>query len=230
MPGARRDVDQIRIALVELRRLFQRSELAREWAAAFGTASKLDYTELRLLDAVRSSTPGGSDTATVGEIAERLGIDPSRASRLVARSVARGTLSRHASSGDGRRVVLRVTAAGAELQDRGSDLTRARIALAIGGWPARDRAAFAELFARFADSIGAPPVRARRSRGRRQAAGSRGLPGGSGSGATIALSPSRAPRGRRQHRARRPRRVQSSAVAHDVGRRHGRRFGGDLRR
>src|SRR5437667_7997621 len=117
MPAAPKHVEQVRIALVELRRLFQRSELAKEWSAAFGSSSKLDYTELRLLDAVRGSTPraGGDDGATVGEVAERLGIDPSRASRLVARSVKRGVLTRHASAGDGRRVVLRVTAAGLKL-------------------------------------------------------------------------------------------------------------------
>ena len=131
MPAPAKEVELVRVGLVELRRLFQRSELAKEWAAAFGRARKLDYTELRLLDAVRSSTTRASadEGATVGEIAERLGIDPSRASRLVARSVARGTLSRHASAGDGRRVVLQVTDAGLQLQDRGSELTRSRVAL-----------------------------------------------------------------------------------------------------
>lgn len=159
----------MRVGLVELRRLFQRSELAKEWAAAFGRAQKLDYTELRLLDAVRSTTrTSADDGATVGEVAERLGIDPSRASRLVARSVKRGTLSRHASAGDGRRVVLRVTAAGATLQDRGSELTRARIALALAGWPAAERARFAHLFSRFARAIATPGVatRVRPRRGR----------------------------------------------------------------
>lgn len=161
MPPAAKEVELVRVGLVELRRVFQRSELAKEWAAAFGRAQKLDYTELRLLDAVRSSTGERADGATVGEVAERMGIDPSRASRLVARSVKRGTLSRHASAGDGRRVVLRVTAAGGRLQDRGSELTRARVALALAGWPAAERARFAELFSRFARAIAEPPRRGR---------------------------------------------------------------------
>jgi DNA-binding MarR family transcriptional regulator len=169
MPAPAKEVELVRVALVELRRLFQRSELAKEWASAFGRAQKLDYTELRLLDAVRSATTAapGDDVATVGEIAERLGIDPSRASRLVARSVRRGTLSRHASPGDGRRVVLRVTAAGVQLQDRGSELTRARVALALAGWPTAERAAFARLFSRFAHAIAQAPRSIRRPRARR---------------------------------------------------------------
>lgn len=159
MPGPSKDVELVRVGLVELRRVFQRSELAKEWAAAFGRAAKLDYTELRLLDAVRDTTRTDerTDGATVGEIAERMGIDPSRASRLVARSVKRGTLSRHAAAGDGRRVVLRVTAAGRKLQERGSELTRARVELALAEWPAGERAAFARMFARFAHAIAEAP-------------------------------------------------------------------------
>lgn len=120
------------------------------WASAFGKQSKLDYTELRLLDAVRVSGDGG---ATVGEVAVRLGVDPSRASRQVARAVGRGVLGRHAVQDDGRKVVVRVTAAGAKLQARGSELTRSRISLAIDGWSAADRERFAVLFDRFAQAM-----------------------------------------------------------------------------
>lgn len=142
--------ESIRHSLVGLRRLFQRKELADLWASAFGTQVKLDYTELRLLDAVRVS---GDTGATVGEVAVRLGIDPSRASRQVARAVRRGVLARHAAQGDARKVVVKVTPAGAKLQARGSELTRARIALALDGWSAADRQRFASLFERFARAI-----------------------------------------------------------------------------
>ena len=120
------NVEDIRRWLVTLRRLFQRKELAELWAAAFGEATQLDYTELRLLDAVAMSQP-----TTVGDVAQRLGIDPSRASRQVARAVASGLLGRRAEQADGRKVVLAVTRHGAALQRRGSDLTRARIALGL---------------------------------------------------------------------------------------------------
>jgi DNA-binding MarR family transcriptional regulator len=136
--------------MVGLRRMFQRKELAALWAAEFGDDTTLDYTELRLLDAVRVEQDGG---ATVGEIARRLGIDPSRASRQVARAVASGLLERHAEQGDGRVVVLRVTRRGAELQEQGSELTRARIALALADWSGAERERFAAQFARFTEAI-----------------------------------------------------------------------------
>lgn len=142
--------ESIRGSLVALRRLFQRKELAAMWAAAAGRPPDLDYTELRVLDALR-------DGGTVGDVAVGLGIDPSRASRLVARAVARGTLAREAAQDDGRKVVLRVTPAGAKLRARGGEVTRARIALATADWSRADRVRFAELFARFAAAMTAAP-------------------------------------------------------------------------
>jgi len=171
-------VEVIRRSLVALRRLFQRKELVELWASAFGRETKLDYTELRLLDAAGlaqgAGSPGG---ATVGELSRRLGVDPSRASRQVARAVARGLLERHPEQRDGRKVVLRVTRRGARLQQQGSDLTRARIALAVAGWAEADLARFAALFGRFTEGMlaEAPGVRrATRAPGRRPA---RGKPG-----------------------------------------------------
>jgi DNA-binding MarR family transcriptional regulator len=154
-PEIELEIELIRAALVGLRRLFQHRELAQLWAAAFGKRTELDYGELRLLDAVAI---GDAGTASVGEIAIRLGIDPSRASRQVARAVRRGMLARRVAQADGRRVVLAVTRAGEALRRRGSELTRARIALALTGWSAADRARFATMFGRFSDGMVAPPV------------------------------------------------------------------------
>ncbi|HSN29253.1 MAG TPA: MarR family winged helix-turn-helix transcriptional regulator, partial [Kofleriaceae bacterium] len=147
-------VERIRVALVELRRLFQRKELTALWAAAAGGDPRLDYADLRLLDAVvvatdrNSGIASGPAGATVGDVAHLVGVDPSRASRHVARAVARGLVARRAAPGDARQVVLEVTAKGARLQAKGSDLTRARIALALADWTDADRAAFERLFAR----------------------------------------------------------------------------------
>jgi len=139
MPSAQNRAEAIRQSLVDLRRLFQRRELPALWGAA-----ALDYNELRLLDAVRVAEP-----ATVGDVARRLGIDPSRASRQVARAVRRGLLRRRAEQRDARKVVLEVTSRGRTVQVRGSDLTRARIEHALARWTAREREQFVELFARF---------------------------------------------------------------------------------
>ncbi|HUJ61831.1 MAG TPA: MarR family winged helix-turn-helix transcriptional regulator [Kofleriaceae bacterium] len=137
------EIEPIRVALVDLRRLFQRKELTALWGAA-----KLDYGDLRLLDAVTVAL-ARRGSATVGDAARLLGIDASRASRQVARAVARGLLERRASQRDGRAVVLAVTPRGARLQARGSALTRRRIDHAIRGWPAAERRRFGTLFARF---------------------------------------------------------------------------------
>src|SRR5687767_14098918 len=59
------------------------------------------------------SGPGGE--VTVGTVAERLGIDPSTASRLVADATRDGYLARSASARDGRRACLTLTEAGREL-------------------------------------------------------------------------------------------------------------------
>jgi DNA-binding MarR family transcriptional regulator len=141
------EVEPIRTALVDLRRVFQRKELTALWGA-----EGLDYGDLRLLDAVGVAIArhGG---ATVGDVAVRLGIDPSRASRQVARAVARGLVVRRATQRDARKVVLEVTPRGIRLQAKGSALTRARIAHAIATWSVSDRRRFARLFTAFATAM-----------------------------------------------------------------------------
>ena len=146
------EVEPIRVALVDLRRLFQRKELTALWGAA-----GLDYGDLRLLDAVGVAI-ARRGTATVGDVARLLGIDPSRASRQVARAVARDLLVRRAAQRDGRQVVLAITPRGTRLQAKGSALTRARIGDAIAAWPVSDRRRFADQLARFVTAmVGSEP-------------------------------------------------------------------------
>lgn len=155
-------VEEIRHSLVGLRRLFQRKELAQDWAAAFGKRSRLDYAELKLVDAVRT---GGK---TVGDVARLLGVDASRASRAVAAAVKKGVLRRTVTQDDARKVVIEVTAAGAKLAEKGSELTRTRIALALDGWSQAQTARFAKEFAQFVASLSPSPARRERgSEGRR---------------------------------------------------------------
>jgi DNA-binding MarR family transcriptional regulator len=143
-------LESIRRSLVELRRMFQRKELSRLWADASGRTAAPDYTELRLLDAIHAC---GESGATIGDVALRLGIDPSRASRQVASAVRRGLLARHADTIDARRVLLSVTPRGARMQAMGGELTRARIATALAGWTKDERARFEVLLDRFVRDI-----------------------------------------------------------------------------
>lgn len=145
-------IESIRLALVDLRRLFQRRELATLWAAAAGGPADLDYGDLRLLDAVHAADLRDG-SATVGDVSRGLGVDPSRASREVARAVRRGLLARRAAQDDGRKVVLAITPRGARLQEKGSELTRARIALAVATWSDAECERFAQLLPRFVAAI-----------------------------------------------------------------------------
>ena len=147
-------VESIRQSLIALRRLFQRRELVQLWASAFGEHSQLDYTDLRLLDAVRvAQSSDSAEGATVGALSRLLGVDPSRASRQVAQAVTKGLLRRQAAQGDARKVVLQITPRGAALQNKGSTLTRSRIALAIDGWTRTEQAQLAKLLSRFVERM-----------------------------------------------------------------------------
>lgn len=154
-------VESVRRALVSLRRLFQRKDLAEQWAAAYGDTEQLDYASLRLLDAVQAceaSAPSGQG-ATVGDVARILGLDPSRASRVVAAAVANGCVGRRAVQGDGRKMVLEVTNTGQSMLTKGREVTRARIAMALDGWAATDRRRFNRLLARFVEGLDPSPPR-----------------------------------------------------------------------
>jgi DNA-binding MarR family transcriptional regulator len=145
-------VESIRRSLVSLRRLFQRKELAEQWAAAYGERASLDYGDLRLLDAVRVAQASG-EGATVGAVSTLLGVDPSRASRVVAQAIAKGLLLRLAAQDDGRKVLLDITAKGLRLAEKGSEVSRSRIALALDTWTESDRNRLSTLLGRLVDHL-----------------------------------------------------------------------------
>lgn len=78
----------------------------------------LELSQLDVLMAIASNSGDLSRNETlVGTIAERLWIDPSRASRLVSEVVEKGYVSRAASQTDSRRTVLELTEAGQIVAD-----------------------------------------------------------------------------------------------------------------
>jgi DNA-binding MarR family transcriptional regulator len=96
----------------------RRSIAKREFVAAI--LKEMDGgIDLQLLDVLGSVShwfPEGPEDSgrevTVGAVAERVGIDPSRASRLVAELVDKGYIRRVASQTDSRRIVLEATEKG----------------------------------------------------------------------------------------------------------------------
>lgn len=118
-----------------------------------GTPCGANPALVSVVDAVDEGPPAADEQVTVGLVAERLGIDPSRASRLVAASIESGHLVRVASQRDGRRIGLELTDAGREVLHVSQRFRQAMFAKAMQDWTDEERTAFARLLTRFADAF-----------------------------------------------------------------------------
>jgi DNA-binding MarR family transcriptional regulator len=133
-------VTAVEAAMVAVRRQQTRRALAR--AAGASTA---DTAAQGVLDAVEAAAgPIG-----VTGVAEALGVDQPRASKVVAATVAAGLVRREADQADGRRSRLVLTEAGRARLAEVHRFRRARFATAMADWTDAERAAFAALLTRF---------------------------------------------------------------------------------
>ena len=146
------DLADIELALNRIRRSQTRRSLARR-AEAGGQRLPVDHAVLGVLDAVDQGPVAGGSEVSVREVADRLGIDPSRASRLTAMATDAGLLRRVASQADGRRTGLVVTDEGAGVVAAAHMLRRQFYDELMRDWPARDRTEFARLLLRFTESL-----------------------------------------------------------------------------
>jgi len=147
-PSALAEVER---ALVRIRRSMGKRTLGRLMARDLG--APVDLALLGVLDAVDEGPQTPGEEVTVGVVAERLAIDPSRASRVVAQAIQAGYLTRVASQADGRRIRLELTAAGAEAVRAVRDARQAFFARLMRGWPERDREEFARLLTAFTEAL-----------------------------------------------------------------------------
>jgi DNA-binding MarR family transcriptional regulator len=99
-------------ALVQLARGLGRRHLGRNTERKLGKL--VDPSHLAVVDAVEECTASEA-LATVGHIGRKIGVDPSRASRMVAAAIRAGYVARMASQEDGRKTCLMLTAKGADL-------------------------------------------------------------------------------------------------------------------
>lgn len=134
-------------AMVAIRRSQTRRTLNRLGAKGIRTA--VDPTMFGVLDAVE----GRADAATVGDVAQALGVDQPRASRLVARAVADGLLRREADQGDARRVLLRLTPSARAALAGVHEARQAVFARTTAGWTDTERDEFARLLAKFVEDF-----------------------------------------------------------------------------
>lgn len=145
--GAWDALDAIERAMVRLRRSISKRALGRAAGREFGSA--VDLTLMGVVDAVDEGPGPEGEEVTVGEVARRLGIDPSRASRAVAAAVDSGHLRRVASQRDARRIGLELTDRGRALVDAMRAFRRRMFGRAMEGWSEQDMETFARLLTRF---------------------------------------------------------------------------------
>ena len=145
-------VAAIDAVMARIRRSVMRRDYGRQLMAA--VSPDLDVAHLDVISAVaHSAAPAGGtrDEVTVGLIAERLAIDPSRASRISADVVERGYVRRVASQLDARRICLELTPKGQRFVDAVRQNKLDLLANALAQWNEADLVNFAVLFDRFSN-------------------------------------------------------------------------------
>ena len=90
---------------------------------------------------------------TIGDVADEMKIDPSRASRIVAELVEKGYLRREADQSDGRRSVLVLTDAGAAVMGAFRQAKWRALAALFNDWSDADIQTFSSLMARYLDGM-----------------------------------------------------------------------------
>jgi DNA-binding MarR family transcriptional regulator len=150
-PEAAEAIVTIDAAMTRIRRSMMRRETA---AAILGELDpSLDLQKLDVMSAVMHWHPENDADATrevtVGTVAERMGIDPSRASRLVAEVVEAGYIRRIASQQDSRRIVLEPTDKGVAFGEEFRARKTAMMTTGMGGWTEAELTNFATLLERF---------------------------------------------------------------------------------
>ncbi|KQR26457.1 hypothetical protein ASF76_01735 [Microbacterium sp. Leaf151] len=103
---------------------------------------------MRMLDALVAA----SGSLSVGEIADAVGVDQPRASRLVQQSVELGLVAREPDPDDARRTRVRLTPEGQGLVSGFRGRRRDAVRSALESFSDGERTEFARLLAKFADA------------------------------------------------------------------------------
>lgn len=148
---SRTELAEVERALLRIRRSQSRRTVGRLALRELGPFANLRHVEVII--AVEEGSEGPGREVTVGLVGERLGLDPSRASRGVADAIRAGLVRRVASQVDGRRIRLELTESGQELAKASHGFRRAFYDRLMEGWSEAERAEFARLLGRFADRI-----------------------------------------------------------------------------
>lgn len=137
-------VAEVETAMVAIRR----RQMLRFFARAAGVQ---DDSGQQVIDAIEAT---GAEPIGVNGVAERLGVDQPRASKLVAAAVSAGLIRREADQQDGRRTNLVLTEAGRDRLEIVHTFRRSKFAAAMADWPEADQETFAVLLTRFVTALG----------------------------------------------------------------------------
>ena len=137
--------------MVRLRRSIAQRTFSRVLGERLGP--DVDLAHVHVVTAVAEGPGPDGEPVSVGLVGQRLALDPSRASRVVAAAVEAGYIERVADQSDARRIALALTDAGRTLERTVRAHRGAWFGAAMEGWPAADRKRFAELFTRFVDGL-----------------------------------------------------------------------------
>jgi DNA-binding MarR family transcriptional regulator len=148
---AAKAVAAIDAVMGKVRRSIQRRDFGRLILARVDPSLEVSHLDAIIAIAQNPVVSNGpQDEVTVGIIAERLGIDPSRASRISADLVERSYAFRVASQLDARRICLRLTAKGERFVTAVRQTKWRIFAGSLAQWDEQELVTFAALLERFA--------------------------------------------------------------------------------
>ena len=142
-------IQRVDLALIRMRRLMESSTVRRKFYARLG--APVDHSTIVVLRAILAES--ADEPASVGDVAHRLMVDASTASRLVDQVVKAGYVERSNCDTDRRRTRLEVTADGDALLNNAAAIRTEMISEWVADWPGDDLHQLADLLERYIDSI-----------------------------------------------------------------------------
>lgn len=133
------------------RRRIAKRELGLSALRELGLDFELPQLDVLLSIAPPLGAPTGDEgeEVVIGTVAERLVIDPSRASRLVSEMVERGYIQRTACQSDSRRTVLQLTESGETVVEVVRTHKLLRMGEFLSSWPEGELEQFVPMLKRF---------------------------------------------------------------------------------
>ena len=144
------DIDAV---LQRWRRRMTKRELGSSALRALGLDSEVDLAQLDVMIAIWAPSnefgDGKTQETMVSTVAERLRIDPSRASRLVSDLIAKGLARRAVSQHDARRTIVELTRRGKSIIIAVRHFKFLVMGEFLSGWTEEEIATFLPLMERF---------------------------------------------------------------------------------